>query len=64
MFPPFPSIIYPAGKVKFFLLLEYHGNVDKRSKKMVKLYTTKAFGILYNSDIFASNEEVLRDKKE
>lgn len=55
LLPPFPSIIYPEGRIKFYVFVESF--VDFK-KKMVNALTTKAYGIAYNKDMFKSVKEV------
>lgn len=55
--PPFNSLWHPEGKLKFYLMSDAMGAFNGK-KKMNLLFTFKAFGIFYNSDIFKSMNDV------
>lgn len=55
--PPFPSILFPAGKVKFVFNCETIG-LYAGQKKMEFLNAVRIYGIFYNSDLFKNYKEV------
>lgn len=51
LLPPFLTMFFPEGKLKFRLFIEIFGT-PKPKAKYVKFATTKFLGIVYNSDVF------------
>lgn len=55
--PPFPSVLFAEGKVKFVFLAETIG-LFSGQKKMTFFSALRIYGIAYNGDIFKSYKEV------
>jgi hypothetical protein len=57
--PPFPTFLYNEGKAKFVLFYENFGSViGQKKSRMVLLYMSKIYGILYNSDKYKTSSDV------
>lgn len=49
--PPFPRVMFPSGRVAFYVKDDIYGKVNAKQKKMVRLYTWELFGKVYDDNM-------------
>lgn len=55
--PPFPTVLYPDGKLKFVLLAEIF-ILPEGYKKITLSHAIRVYGIMYNGDMYESFKDV------
>jgi hypothetical protein len=55
--PPFPTAIFPSGRISFYVKDDLYGKIAGKSKKTIWLYSWKLYAKYYDERRYRFNKE-------